>query len=455
MPTINLKTPIPGPKAQAILKRREAAVTNAVAKATQVVAESATGAVVTDVDGNTLIDIAGGIGMLAAGHCPPAVVNAMKEQAEKLLHMCMIVGTYEPYVELCELLNHVTPGQFPKKTILANSGSEAVENAVKMARCFTKKQGVLVFEGAYHGRTLLTLSMTSKYGLFKSGFGPYSSEIYRLPAPNVYRRPASMTEDEFVQYCMDQLDLAMIAQVDPSALSCIVIEPIQGEAGFVPIPHKFLHKIREMCTKHNIIMIADEIQCGMGRTGKLWACCHSGVVPDLIVSGKSLASGMPIAAVTGRADVMDSPHIGGAGGTYGGAPMACVAAIESIKIINPPEFQARTNEIGEIMRKRLEQWKEKYELVGDVRGVGAMRLVEFVLDRDKKTPAPNETLEIIKLGASRGLILIRAGLYSNGIRFLPPLVITDDQLHEAFDVLELGLAEVNARIMKSREAVHA
>lgn len=454
MPFINLKTPIPGPKAQAILKRRENAVTNSVAKATQVVAESATGAIVTDVDGNTLIDIAGGIGMLAAGHCPPEVVEAMKAQAEKLLHMCMIVGTYEPYVELCELLNHVTPGRFPKKTILANSGSEAVENAVKMARCFTKKQGILVFEGAYHGRTLLTLSMTSKYGLFKSGFGPYASEIYRLPAPNVYRRPESMTEEQFVQYCIDQLDVAMIAQVDPSALAAIVIEPVQGEAGFVPIPQKFMEKIRTLCTQHNIVMIADEIQCGMGRTGKLWACCHAGIIPDLIVSGKSLASGMPIAAVTGRADIMDSPHIGGAGGTYGGAPLACVAAIESIKLINTPSFQARVNELGERMKARLLQWKEKYELVGDVRGLGSMQLVEFVLDRKKKTPAPAETLDIIKLGASRGLILIRAGLFSNGIRFLPPLVITNEQLDEAFDVLELGVAEVNARVMKSREAVH-
>jgi 4-aminobutyrate aminotransferase/(S)-3-amino-2-methylpropionate transaminase len=452
MPFINLKTEIPGPKSQEILKRRDAAVTRSVAKATMVVPERADGALVTDVDGNVLIDIAGGIGMLAAGHCPPQVVSAIKEQADKLLHLCMIVGTMEPYVELCELLNHVTPGQFPKKSILANSGSEAVENAIKMARCYTKKQGIIVFEGAYHGRTLLTLSMTSKYNLFKSGFGPYASEIYRLPVPNTYRTPKGMTQDQYVDFCIAQLDQAMIAQVDPSALAAIVIEPVQGEAGFVPVPQRFLAHIRNLCTQHNVVMIADEIQCGMGRTGKLWACCHAEIIPDLIVSGKSLASGMPIAAVTGKAEIMDAPHIGGAGGTYGGAPLACVAAIESIKIINTPEFQERTNAIGERMRLRLESWKQKYELVGDVRGIGAMRLVEFVLDREARTPAPNETLDIIKMAASRGLILIRAGLYSNCIRFLPPLVITDPQLDEAFDVLESCLNEVNSRLNASRLA---
>ncbi|MEQ8821471.1 MAG: aspartate aminotransferase family protein [Sumerlaeia bacterium] len=446
MGTIQLKTPIPGPKSQAILERRAKAVTNAVAKATQVVAEKAEGALVTDVDGNVLIDLAGGIGMLAAGHCPGPVVEAMREQAEKLLHLCLIVGTYEPYVELCELLIEVTPGDFPKKTILCNSGSEAVENAVKAARCATGRAGVLVFEGGYHGRTLLTLSMTSKYGLFKKGFGPYASEIYRIPAPNMYRRPACMNPGEYLCHMMDQLDNAMISQVDPSALAAIVIEPVQGEAGFVPIPAEYLKKIRTLCDAHGVVMIADEIQCGMGRTGKLWAIEHSGVVPDLIVSGKSLGSGMPIAAVTGKAEIMDAPHVGGAGGTYGGAPLACVAARESIQIIRQPEFQARTNAIGDRMRAHLDRWAGKYELVGDVRGLGAMLLVEFVLDRKTKEPAPQQTLEIIKRASAKGLILIRAGLYSNGIRFLPPLVITDEQLDEAFEILEAALAEVNGEV---------
>lgn len=446
MPSINLKTEIPGPLSRQMVARRAAAVTSAVAKATEVAIDRAEGALVHDVDGNTLIDLAGGIGMLAAGHCPPAVVEAMRAQAEKLLHPCFLVATYEPYVELAEMLNACTPGDFPKKTILTNSGSEAVENAVKFARCATKRQAVVVFEGAYHGRTLLTLSMTSKYGLFKKGFGPYAPEVYRLPLPNLYRRPAQMNQEEYLDFCIANLENALIAQVDPSAIACIVIEPVQGEAGFLPVPERFLRRIREICDEHGIVMVADEIQCGMGRTGKLWAIEHYGIVPDLIISGKSLGSGLPIASVTGRAEIMDATHLGGAGGTYGGSPIACVAAIESIRMINTPEFLGRVSAIGERMHNTLSQWKERYELVGDVRGLGSMRLAEFVLDRGKKTPAPAETLEIIKGAVRRGLILIRAGLYSNGIRLLPPLVITDDQLDEALGALEESLAEVNARV---------
>lgn len=446
MPFINLKTEIPGPLSRKMVARRAAAVTSAVAKATEVAVDRAEGALVHDVDGNTLIDLAGGIGMLAAGHCPPAVVEAMRAQAEKLLHPCFLVATYEPYVELAEMLNACTPGDFPKKTILTNSGSEAVENAVKFARCATKRQAVVVFEGAYHGRTLLTLSMTSKYGLFKKGFGPYAPEVYRLPLPNMYRRPAQMNEEEYLDFCIANLENALIAQVDPSAIACIVIEPVQGEAGFLPVPERFLRRIREICDEHGIVMVADEIQCGMGRTGKLWAIEHYGIVPDLIISGKSLGSGLPIASVTGRAEIMDATHLGGAGGTYGGSPVACVAAIESIRMINTPEFLGRVTAIGDRMHHTLSQWKERYELVGDVRGLGSMRLAEFVLDREKKTPAPAETLEIIKGAVRRGLILIRAGLYSNGIRLLPPLVITDDQLDEALGALEQSVAEVNSRL---------
>lgn len=449
MAFVQLKTEVPGPKSREILARRAAAVTNAVAKATDVVFDHAEGALVTDVDGNRFIDLAGGIGMLAAGHCPPAVVEAMKAQAEKFIHGCFIVGTFEPYVELAELLNKVTPGSHAKKTILANSGSEAVENAVKFARVFTKRQGVLVFEGAYHGRTLLTLSMTSKYALFKKGFGPYASEIYRIPAPNVYRRPHQMTEDEYIQWSIEQLENAMIAQVDPSALAAIVIEPVQGEAGFIPIPTRYLQRIRELCDQHGIVMIADEIQCGMGRTGKLWACEHHNIVPDLLITAKSLASGMPMAAVVGRAEIMDSTHPGGAGGTYGGSPLAAVAAIESIKLINTPEFLAHTNHIGDQMRDTMNSWREKYPLVGDVRGLGAMNLVEFVLDRETRTPAPQHTLEIIRAAVRRGLIMIRAGLYSNCIRLLPPLVITEAQLGEALGLLEEAVAEVQSRELAS------
>lgn len=444
MASIQLQTEIPGPKSRELLARRAAAVSAGLAKSTEIVIDHAHGALVHDVDGNTLIDLAGGIGMLAVGHSPASVVQAMQAQAEKYIHICSLVATYEPYVRLCELLNEITPGDFPKKTLLANSGSEAVENAIKIARYYTGRPAVITFEGAYHGRTLLTLSLTSKYGLFKKGFGPYAPEIYRLPAPNLYRRPAQMSESEYLDWSIANLEHALIAQVDPSAVAAIIIEPVQGEAGFIPMPQRFLAKIREICDKHGIVMIADEIQCGFGRTGKLFAVEHTGIVPDLITTAKSLGAGMPISAVTGRAEIMDAPHLGGVGGTYGGNPLACVAAIEAVEIIRQPEFLARVNQIGNIMRDVMCGWMDKVELIGDVRGLGSMMLVEFVKDRLTKEPAPAETLQMIKLAVSRGVILIRAGLYSNGIRLLPPLVISDEQLYEGLNVLGDAIQEVNA-----------
>lgn len=441
---IQLKTEIPGPKSRELLARRAAAVSAGLAKSTEIVIDHAHGALVHDVDGNTLIDLAGGIGMLAVGHTPASVIQAMQAQAEKYIHICSLVATYEPYVRLCELLNEITPGDFPKKTLLANSGSEAVENAIKIARYYTGRPAVITFEGAYHGRTLLTLSLTSKYGLFKKGFGPYAPEIYRLPAPNLYRRPAQMSEGEYLDWCIANLENALIAQVDPSAVAAIIIEPVQGEAGFIPMPQRFLAKIREICDKHGIVMIADEIQCGFGRTGKLFAVEHSGIVPDLITTAKSLGAGMPISAVTGRAEIMDAPHLGGVGGTYGGNPLACVAAIEAVEIIRQPEFLARVTRIGSIMREVMCGWMDKVELIGDVRGLGSMMLVEFVKDRLSKEPAPAETLQIIKLAVSRGVVLIRAGLYSNGIRLLPPLVISDEQLYEGLNILGGAIQEVTA-----------
>jgi 4-aminobutyrate aminotransferase/(S)-3-amino-2-methylpropionate transaminase len=440
---IQINTSIPGPKAQAMLARRAQAVSTGLGKATDVVAERAEGALVTDVDGNTLIDMAGGIGMLAVGHSPQNVVDAMREQAEKMIHLCAIVGTYEPYIALAELLNEITPGDFPKKTLLANSGAESVENAIKFSRYYTGRPAIISFEGAYHGRTLMTLSLTSKYGLFKKGFGPFAPEVYRLPAPYPYRRPDGATDEEYIQWMVGQLENALISQVDPSAVAAIIIEPVQGEAGFLPVPPAFLHKIRDICTEHGIVMIADEVQCGMGRTGKLFAIEHYGIVPDLIVSAKSLGAGMPISAVTGRAEIMDAPHAGGVGGTYGGSPLACVAAIEAIKTIRQPAFLARATQIGKTIRETAEGWKSKYNLVGDVRGLGAMMLVELVKDRNSKEPVPDETLAIIKYATAHGVILIRAGLYSNCIRFLPPLVITDEQLYEALAIVEAGITEVS------------
>ena len=435
MGAIRLQTEIPGPKSREVLARRAAAVAGGLGKATEVVVDRAEGALVHDVDGNTFIDFAGGIGMLAVGHSPRGVVAALTAQAQRFIHVCALVASYEPYVRLCEVLNEITPGAFAKKTLLANSGAESVENAIKLARRYTGRPAIIAFEGAYHGRTLLTLSLTSKYGLFKKGFGPFAPEIYRLPVPNLYRTPEGMSEEQYVEWSVRQLENALVAQVDPSAVAAIIIEPVQGEAGFIPIPPRFLRRIRELCDQHGIVMIADEVQSGFGRTGRLFAIEHAGIAPDLLTTAKSLGAGMPISAVTGRAEIMDSAHLGGIGGTYGGSPVACAAALAAVETIRQPAFLHRAVRVGEIMREAMEGWKERWPIVGDVRGLGAMRLVELVRDRRSKEPAPEETLAVVKNVVSRGLMVIRAGLYSNCVRLLPPLTIPDEQLHEGLEVL--------------------
>ncbi len=446
MPTINLVTELPGPKSKALVARREAATPRGAAKLTPVAIAKAEGAAVTDVDGNTLLDFAGGIGVLAVGHNPPNVVEALQKQAADLIHMCAIVGTYPSYVEVAELLNEVTPGNFPKKTVLLNSGAEGLETSVKIARAATGRPGIIVFEGAYHGRTNLTLAMTSKYGLFKKGFGPFAPEIYRLPFPNMYRRPAGMSEEAYIDDCIWRLENALVAQIDPSAVAAIVVETVQGEGGFIVPPKRFLQRIRELCTQHGIVYVADEVQCGFGRTGKLFALEHFGIEPDLIVTAKSIAAGMPLAAVTGKAEIMDGPHAGGLGGTYSGNPLACVAGIEAIKMIREPAFLERANQIGDQIRQHLLDLQAEIALVGDVRGLGPMMLMELVKDRQTKLPAPDETLQLTQEAFQRGLIAIRAGLYSNCIRFLPPLNMTDEQVEEGMGVI----GEAWLRVVESK-----
>lgn len=447
MSYIRVHTEIPGPNAKALLARRQAAVPSGLGKATDVVVERAEGSLVFDADGNTLIDMAGGIGMLAVGHSPQRIVDAIEAQARKYIHVCALVASYEPYVRLAELLNEITPGTFPKKTILANSGAEAVENAVKLSRRHTSRSAIVCFEGGYHGRTLLTLSLTSKYGLFKSGFGPFAPEIVRLPVPQLYRTPKGMSEEQYLDFAIQQLENAMVSQIDPSAVAAMIIEPVQGEAGFIPVPPRFLRRIRELCDAHGIVMIADEVQCGMGRTGRLFAIEHYGIVPDLLVSAKSLGAGMPIAAVTGRAEIMDSTHLGGIGGTYGGSPVACAAAIEAVAEIRKPEFLAHATRLGEVMREVMNGWKHSWPLVGDVRGLGPMMLVELVRDRDTKEPAsPEETLQVVKQAVANGVIVMRAGLYSNGIRFLPPLNMPEDMLREGLGAVGRAIETVQSRM---------
>ena len=432
---IQLKTKIPGPKSQALLERRAAAVSSALYQSVPIAIERASGSLVEDVDGNILLDLVGGIGALAVGHAPPQVTEAVKAQVEKYLHICAIVGNYEPYVTVCEQLNAITPGDFPKKTILANGGAEAVENAVKLARAYTGKAAIIAFEGAYHGRSNLTMALTSKYNLFKKGFGPFAPEIYRLPLPNLYRTPAGMTPEAYLNWSVWNLENALVAHVDPSAIAAFIIEPIVGEGGFIPVPAPFLQKIREICDRHNIVMIADEIQCGFGRSGKLFAIEHSGVVPDLMITAKSLAAGTPLSAVTGRAEILDAPHLGGVGSTYGGNPLACVAATEAIKLINRPETLAAAQRVEQMVRHTFEPLKEEIPILGDVRGRGAMMALEFVKDPIRKEPWPEFVLNAVQKCSDRGVILLRAGLYSNCIRLLPQLDIPDDQLQEGLDIV--------------------
>ena len=434
MGSIHIATEIPGPASRALVQRRADALCSGAAYLTELGIRSGSGTVVEDLDGNRLLDFAGGIGVLGTGHCPPAVSAAIQRQSTELIHMCGIVATYEPMVELAEALNGIGLGDGPRKSMLMNSGAEAVESSVKLARVFTGRPGILVFEGGYHGRTNMTMAMTSKYGLFKKGFGPFAPEIYRIPFPNVLRRPPGMDPEQFVGWSIARLEDALISQIDPSALAAIVIEPVQGEGGFLPAPKPFLEAIRRLCDQHGVVMIADEVQSGMGRTGKMWAIEHSGVAPDLIVTAKSLGAGMPVAAVVGRRDIMDAPHPGGMGGTYSGNPIAAVAAVETIRTIADPAFLERATAMGERLRAGLERTAERHDQVAEVRGLGPMLAMELVSD-DQLTPDPDLTLAITKATVVRGLITIRAGLYSNCVRFLPPLNTNDDQIDEALAVL--------------------
>lgn len=437
--SIELKTEIPGPASRALVARRENAVAAGLYKAHPIAVEKANGALVTDVDGNTLIDFVGGIGVLNVGHCPEEVVNAIKAQADKLLHFCALVGTYEPYVALCEKLNALVPISGSCKTILANSGAEGVENAIKIARAATGRPAVIAFEGGYHGRTLLTLTLTSKYA-FKKTFGPFVPEIYRAPFPSAYRM--GVDEETASQQCIQAVERMLVAQIGPEALAAIIIEPVQGEGGFIPVPKSFMRYLRALCDKHGIVLIADEVQCGFGRTGTLFAMAQQDVEADLLVSAKSIAAGLPLAAVTGRAHLMDKAHLGGIGGTYGGNPLACVAALEVIEQLQHGPLLARAHEVGARVMARGKRWMQDLQQVGDVRGQGAMLAIELVKDRQSREPIPDDTLRVIQYCLEHGVICMRAGLYANCIRLLMPLVITDAQLEEGLDVLDAGLRAI-------------
>jgi 4-aminobutyrate aminotransferase / (S)-3-amino-2-methylpropionate transaminase / 5-aminovalerate transaminase len=438
---IKLVTWLPGPESVRLQNRRKEHVTAALGQVVALSVKSAQGSLIHDVDGNTIIDLIGGIGVLAVGHNHPDVVAALVAQAQQAVNPGMLVVNHDGYAQVAELLNAHAPGDFPKKTILASGGAEAVENAVKIARYATGRAGIVVFEGSYHGRSNLTMGMTSKYGLFKKNMGPFAPEIYRLPLPNLFRIPPGMTEAAYLDWCDAQLEHALIAYIDGSAIAAIVIEPVLGEGGIVPVPAQFLRKIREICTRVGAVMIADEIQSGSGRTGKLFAIEHSGVIPDMVIVAKSLGAGLPISAVTGRTEIMDAPHLGAVGSTYGGGPLACAAAVASLKLLTDPEFLAGAGRIEEAVRRVFGAVQHDVPALGDIRGIGGMMAIEFVRD-EARTPWPDPVLEIVQRSFRRGVIVMRAGLYTNAVRFLPALNIPQEQLEEALSVVAGVVREV-------------
>ena len=444
MSAIQLKTELPGPQSLALYARREAAVPRGPYNASEIFVKEGRGAVLTDVDGNQLLDFAGGIGCVNVGHANAEVVKAATAQLERFTHGCFHVTPYEAYVSLAERLNALVPGAFKKKTIFANSGAEAVENAVKIARAATGRPAVLAFEDAFHGRTLLALSLTSKVHPYKAGFGPFAPEIYRAPYAYCYRCSYNLTHPACGIACVDALEDFFKRYVEADKLAAVIVEPVLGEGGFVVPPADYLPRLRALTEKHGILLIADEVQTGFGRTGKLFAVEHTGVVPDILITAKSLAGGLPLSAVTGRAEVMDAPGVGGLGGTFGGNPVALAAAHAVLDQMAAGALFARANAIGAVVAKRALAWKERFPIVGDVRGVGAMWALELVKERATRAPAKEETSAVSRRGYARGLVTITAGTYGNVIRTLMPLVISDAELGEGLDVLEASLAEVGA-----------
>ena len=440
-----LLTEIPGPKSRALMERRMEAVPQAVFYTTPIFVEAASGAIIRDVDGNSLIDLGAGLAVLNTGNADPAVVDAVREQAERFTHTCIHVTQNEPYVALAERLNALVPGDVTRKTMFANSGAEAVENAVKIARYYTKRSAVIVFDHAFHGRTLQAMTMTAKVSPYKQGFGPTAPEIYRLPFAYPYRCPTGgSTPEECAQscaaYCIDEME----KHIGPENIACLVVEPIQGEGGFVVPAPGFLPKLADYCRDRGILFVADEVQTGIGRTGKWFGIEHEGIVPDLVTMAKSLAGGLPLSAVTGRAEVMDNVHVGGIGGTFGGNPLSCAAALAVLDHVEREGLVDRAVRIGWIMTSRLTEMAERYSLIGDVRGRGAMVAMELVEDRDTKAPAKEATGRLIEECYKQGVVILKAGTYDNVIRLLPPLTISEDLLGEGLDVLEKALAALEA-----------
>ena len=431
---------IPGAKSRELLARRNEFVARGVASTMNVFAARADGAIIEDVDGNRYIDFAGGIGAMNIGHARPEVTKAIAEQAAKFTHTCFSVMMYEPYVALAERIVKLAPGNFSKKAIFFNSGAEAVENAVKIARYATGRPAIITFDNGYHGRTLMTMTMTAKVKPYKHRFGPFASEVFRTPFPYPYRM--NMSPQDASAFCIQELERKFIGEVAPDQVAAVVIEPVQGEGGFMVAPPGFLRAIKAVCEKHDILFIADEIQSGFCRTGEMFAVQHDQVEPDLMIIAKSMGAGMPISGVVGRADILDAPPPGTLGGTYSGNPVACAAALAVLDLYEQEDYAARSREVGRAVTERFLKLQEKYSLVGDVRGLGGMVAMELVKDRKTKEPDSHAASDVLAAAHKRGLVLIKAGMYDNVLRVLVPLCITDDQLKEGLDIFEDAFASV-------------
>jgi 4-aminobutyrate aminotransferase/(S)-3-amino-2-methylpropionate transaminase len=428
---IELRTEIPGPRSLEILDRKERVVAEPLSIYMPVVIERGQGATITDVDGNTFIDFTGGVGCLNVGHSHPRVVEAAQEQLDRFSHTDFTIIPYEIYVRLAERLCELAPIETAKAAFF-NAGTEAVENAVKFARAHTGRPAVIGFEGGFHGRTLLSLTLTSKTHPYKAGLGPFAPEVYRVPFPNDYRGPDAKT-------ALEALERALITQVAAENVAAIVIEPVQGEGGFVVAPQEFVEGVRRICDEHGIVMVVDEVQTGFGRTGKLFAIEHYGVEPDLITVAKSIAMGLPLSGVIGKAKIMDAPGDSAIGGTYVGNPVAQAAALAVLDVIGEEDLCARASVLGETMRARMEAWQERFPTIGDVRGLGAMLAIELVRDPQTKEPDSDTATAVVEEAARNGLLLLKSGIYSNCIRVLAPLTLSDGELDEALAVWEHAL----------------
>jgi len=446
---IQIRTEIPGPKSRALLARRAAAVPRGVPAVTPIAIVHAEGAIVTDADGNRLIDFGGGIGVVNTGHRHPGVVEAVRAQLDRFAHVCFPVSTYEPYVELAERLNRITPGSHEKRSFMVNSGAEAVENAVKVARAFTGRPAVVCFEHGFHGRTSLALALTAKVVPYKKGFGPFAPEVYRIPYPYCYRceRVGQRGSEAAGRCCMaeaEYFERVFAGLVDPGSVAAIVMELELGEGGFVPAPVEYVQALAAFAKSHGILFVADEIQTGFGRTGAMFACEHYGLVPDIITTAKSLAGGLPLAAVTGRADVMEAADPGGLGGTYGGNPLACAAALAVLDAMDRERIPERGRRIGERVTARFRSWAARVPRIGDVRGLGAMVGMELVADPASKAPDKALTVRLLAAALRRGLIVLSSGTYGNVVRVLAPLTIEDEVLDEGLEAMGAALEEALA-----------